>query len=138
MMNSILLVCTAIFGAVFTSILSIEFKQGAVRASALSSILVALYFHVFPLVSSGYLTQNIPLIYFGSSFVGMASPSIHPNRVQIAISAFIYSIIYLNTEGVFLQYGGRLGASAFIGISFTYGFHLALKRVNLFQYLKNK
>ena len=109
MMNSILLVSIAIFGAVFTSILSIELKQGAVRASALGSLGVALYFHFFPLVSSSYLTQNIPLIYFGSSFVGMVSPIIHPNRAQIAISAFIYSIIYLNTEGVFMKYGGRLG-----------------------------
>ena len=136
MMNSMLLLCIAIFGAVFTSILSIELKQGAVRASALGSLGVALYFHFFPLVSSSYLTQNIPLIYFGSSFVGMVSPIIHPNRAQIAISAFIYSIIYLNTEGVFMKYGGRLGASAFIAISFTYGFQIALKRFKLFQYFK--
>ena len=129
-MNSMLLVGIAIFGAVFTSILSIELKQGAVRASALGSLVVALYFHFLPLDSSSYLTQNIPLIYFGSSFVGMVSPSIHPNRVQIAISAFIYSIIYLNTEGVFMKYGGRLGASAFIAISGLYGLTNLMKIIS--------
>ena len=128
MANSILLICIAVFGAVLTSMVSVEFKQGAVRASALTSLIVALFFHFFTSLLSPYLTQHIPVIYFGASFVGMVSPTVHPKRVQIAISAFIYSLIYLSTEGVFMKYGGRLGASAFIAISFTYGFQLALKR----------
>jgi len=122
-------------GAVLTFYLMLFFHLSA----AISSGIIGLGVSFLPLLKRkwGYATQLPSLMYCGT-FVGMASPIIHPNRVQIAISAFIYSIIYLNTEGVFLQYGGRLGASAFIGISFTYGFHLALKRVNLFQYLKSK
>ncbi len=134
MINSIVLMGTAIFGAIFTSIVSIEWKLGVVRASALTSLIVALFFHFFPSLLSPYLTQHIPVIYFGASFVGMVSPTVHPKRVQIAISAFIYSLIYLSTEGVFMKYGGRLGASAFIAISFTYGFQLALKRFKFLHF----
>lgn len=133
MANSILLICMAVFGAVLTSMVSVEFKQGAVRASALTSLIVALFFHFFPYLFSPYITQHVPLIYFGASFVGMVSPTVHPTRIQITISAFIYSLLYLNTDGVFIKYGGRLGASAFIAISFTYGFQLALKRFKVFK-----
>ena len=129
MINSIVLMGTAIFGAIFTSIVSIEWKLGVVRASALTSLIVALFFHFFPFLLSPYLTQHIPVIYFGASFVGMVLPSVHPSRIQTLISAFIYSIIYLNTEGVFMKYGGRLGASAFIAIAFTYGITSVFQKI---------
>ncbi|PNW26086.1 hypothetical protein [Formosa algae] len=118
-MNTIIIIITGILGATSTYYVNEHLKQGAVRASAILSLIVSLAFYCFPDVLNTYLTQNIPAAFIGASFVGMvSSKAIHHYRWLI-IAGIIFSVIYLNKSTFFRGYGGALGTSAFIAILAT-------------------
>ncbi|GLB51795.1 hypothetical protein NBRC110019_08340 [Neptunitalea chrysea] len=115
-MNSIILIITGILGAVLTFYVNTHLKQGAVRASALLSFVVALFFYLFPEILNETLSQKIPIVFIGASFIGMVSHKVVNNYIIIAISGIIFSIIFLNTSAFFSGYGGALGTSACISL----------------------
>ncbi|MGB1205195.1 MAG: hypothetical protein ACPG5B_06085 [Chitinophagales bacterium] len=120
-MNNIIIILTGIVGTILTFYVSEQLKQGAVRASALLSLIVGLFFYCFPEILNTYLTKNIPLTFIGASFVGMISSKKMTNYGLLTLSGIIFSIIYINQSIFFDGYGGALGTSAFIALLATLG-----------------
>ena len=115
-MDSFIIILTGIISALATYILNNNFEQGAVRASALLSLMVGIFFYFFPSLFNDYLTKNIPVVFIGASFIGMVSSKVISNYFLIIISGIIFSIIYFNTSSFFTGYGGALGTSASISV----------------------
>ncbi|GLB50173.1 hypothetical protein [Neptunitalea lumnitzerae] len=115
-MNTALLIATGIIGALATFYVNTTLKQGAVRASALLSFIVALFFYCFPTLLNETLTSKIPIVFIGASFIGMVSEKVVRNYLVIAVSGFIFTLIFLNTSTFFAGYGGALGTSACISL----------------------
>lgn len=118
-MNLIILAITGILGATLTYYVSEELNQGAVRASAVLALIVGLFFYWFPNVLSSYLTNTIPIVFIGTSFIGMASPKGSKNYLLLAIACVFFSVIYVNKSHFFNGYGGALGTLAFITLIAT-------------------
>lgn len=115
-MEKFILMGTGICGAMATYFVNTRLKQGPVRASALLTLTVAAFFYFFPEVLSMYLTKNIPVVFIGSTFIGMVSAQKMSSYTGIAIAGLVFAIIYLNTSNFFDGYGGALGTSACISI----------------------
>ena len=81
-MNIILIILASILGATLTFYVSEALKQGPVRASALLSLIIGLFFYYFPDILNVYLTKNIPLVFIGASFIGMASQKLSRFSLQ--------------------------------------------------------
>lgn len=115
-MIAFVLTLIAIIAAMLTFYVNHQLKQGPVRSSALLSLLVALGFYFFPSLLPTELVKNIPVVFIGGSFIGMASKKIIDSYFKLAISGLVFAIIYLNTSRFFNGYGGALGASAGISL----------------------
>ncbi|QCR23425.1 hypothetical protein [Pontibacter sp. SGAir0037] len=131
-MNAAILIITGAFAAVCTYVFNEKLRQGPVRSSAALSLSVGLFFYFFPNLLSGYLTTNIPIVFIGSSFIGMVSSSVVHNYYIIATSGVIFSLIYLNTSKFFTGYGGTLGTAACISllVAISLPFFLNRKKIS--------
>ena len=87
-------------------------RQGAVRASAGLPLLVGLVFFVFPNCVPDPLAIEIPLVFMGTSFVGMTGSHLVPQRFLITLGGLLFSGIYIATATLFVGYGGKLGTAA--------------------------
>nr|WP_321228358.1 hypothetical protein [uncultured Psychroserpens sp.] len=114
--------------SIATFVLQVNFKQGAVRASALIGVLVGVFVLLFPKSLSPYLTENLPLVCFGASFIGMVSSKVLSNYFLIGISGIIFTIIFLNTSTYFHGFGGGLGSAACIGLLVTLSIPILKKK----------
>ncbi len=85
-MNDLVIVLTGVMGSVLTFYVSTQLKQGAVRASALLSLIVAIFFYIFPLILNSYLTTQIPLVFIGTSFIGMVSTKTNVKYFQLVLA----------------------------------------------------
>ncbi|WP_299111796.1 hypothetical protein [uncultured Winogradskyella sp.] len=121
-MNNFILIITGILGATLTHFVSEQLRQGAVKASALLSLLVGLFFYCFPEVLDAYLTKHIQIVFVGTSFIGMVSSKTLKSYPLLAIAGTLFTIIYISKNHVFDGYGGALGALAFIALLTTMGF----------------
>ncbi|MEH6305900.1 hypothetical protein RYH73_09625 [Olivibacter sp. CPCC 100613] len=141
-MYILILFIVSFIAATGTFYLNEHLKQGPIRSSAVLSLIVATFFFLFPQLLSPYLTTNIPLVFIGSSFIGMVSTRLISNYFLIGAAGLIFCIVYLNTSSFFHGYGGALGTSAAISLlavlslpilkasgKFTNGFHLLRKMV---------
>lgn len=115
-MEKLILVLTGMCGAMATYYVNTRLKQGPVRASALLTLIVATYCYFFPDVLSPYLAKNLPVVFIGSTFIGMVSAQKMSTYTGIAIAGLLFAAIYLNTSKFFDGYGGSLGTSACISI----------------------
>lgn len=113
-MNELILFITGGVGALLTFIVAHDLKQGVVRASAGLSLIVGLFFYAFPDLTSAKLTIDIPLVFFGASFVGMTSSLLVQNKLLILLGGIVFSGIYLASGEIFVGYGGKLGTTACI------------------------
>lgn len=116
MLNVFILVSTGFTGAVMTFYVNEGLKQGPVRSSALISLFVALFFRYIDLDINPYLSKNVPLIFIGSSFIGMVSSRLLCNYWLIGAAGIIFCFIFLNTSRFFIGYGGALGTSSCISL----------------------
>lgn len=127
MSELILFTITGVLGSVITFWLSVRGKQGAVRASALLSLLVGIVFlllkNTLPEVWS-----SVPAAFMGASFVGMASPKVLGNAWWVALSGGLFGLIFINTSQYFTGYGGGLGTTADIAVVAALGLLVAFKR----------
>ena len=112
---SILIV--SILSALFTYEIGTVRNRGAVKASAIVGLVFGLpaYFAFAAGIALGALTQ-IPAAAMGASFVGMSSSKTVPSRIWIAVSAAVFSGIFLFSSPAFAGNGGGLGISAFISV----------------------
>lgn len=110
------LILTAIIAAMLTFYVNHQLKQGPVRSSAMLSLIVASTLYFFPSLLPTELAKNIPVVFIGGSFIGMASRKIIDSYLKLAISGLVFAVIYLNTSRFFNGYGGALGASAGISL----------------------
>ncbi|WP_036154797.1 hypothetical protein [Maribacter forsetii] len=127
-MNNFIIIVTGILGAITTFYVSHHHNQGAVRASALLSLLVGLFFYYFPDLLNTYLTKNIPVVFIGTSFIGMISTTTRRSYIHLAIAGCLFSIIYINKNNLFQGFGGALGALAFIALLTTFAFSFAFSK----------
>ncbi len=121
-MHVIILLLSSILGSVLTYYFSLRFKQSAVRSSALLSLIVGLFFYGFPDLLPAYLTRNIPVVFFGSSFIGMVSSEAKVGYFRLGIAGVLFCGLYIYKSPLFDGYGGGLGALAFISLLATMGF----------------
>ncbi|EDM43011.1 hypothetical protein SCB49_12339 [unidentified eubacterium SCB49] len=117
----IIIIITGILGATLTYFISHNVKQGPVRSSALLSLLVGLFFYLFPEVLNPYLTKNIPIVFIGASFIGMVSSTTHRNYLSLVFAGTLFSLIYAHKNHIFEGFGGALGALAFITLLASMG-----------------
>ncbi|SHK25032.1 hypothetical protein SAMN04488007_2526 [Maribacter aquivivus] len=127
-MNNFIIIVTGILGATMTFYISHYHNQGPVRASALLSLLVGLFFYNFPDLMNTYLTKNIPVVFIGTSFIGMISTTTRRSYIHLAIAGCLFSIIYINKNNLFQGFGGALGALAFIALLTTFAFSFAFSK----------
>ncbi len=120
-MNTIILILVGALGAISTFYVSEQLKQGAVRASAALSLFVGSFFYFFPELFNSYLSQHIPLVFIGASFVGMVSKQVLSNYILLGIAGCLFGFIYTNSSDFFQGFGGGLGTSAFIALVATFG-----------------
>lgn len=120
-MEEAILIFTGTSGAIISFLLNEKAGMGAVRGSALPSLIVGLFFYAFPEVFSVSLTKNIPLVFFGASFIGMVSSSVLANLMLLGTSGAIFSLIFISTSQFFTGYGGALGTTASIALLFSLG-----------------
>lgn len=114
--NHCILLATSVIAAILTFFVNEHLKQGPVRSSAGLSLLVAGFFYLFPNSLNPLLAKNIPVVFIGSSFIGMVSAKLLSSYLRIGIAAVIFCLIYLNTSKFFNGYGGALGTSASISL----------------------
>lgn len=91
-----ILILTGILGPTLTHFLSEQLELGAVKASALLSLIVGLFFYAFPDVFNPYLTKHLPIVFVGSSFIGMVSAKTLKNYLMLAIAGTLFTGIYIN------------------------------------------
>lgn len=116
-MNDLILTTFAgILGATLTFYVSENYKIGPIRSSALLSVAVGLFFYCFPNLFNSYLTKNIPLVFMGTSFIGMVSNKYYGSYFSLGFAGTLFSIIYCNKSLFFEGFGGALGALAFISL----------------------
>ena len=134
-MEVAVLIFTGVIGALLTWFINNHKAKGAVRASAMPSLVVGLLFYCFPNLLTEYLTKQIPLVFIGASFVGMVSINIISKWIFVVISGFVFSLIYLNTGNFFNGFGGALGTTACISVLVAIGLaklieHRGIKKKN--------
>lgn len=132
-MNDLVIVLTGVMGSVLTFYVSTQLKQGAVRASALLSLIVAMFFYIFPLILNSYLTTHIPLVFIGTSFIGMVSTKTNVKYFQLVLAGFLFSLIYMHKGDVFSGYGGALGTLAGIALLTSFGFSALVSNVSMIK-----
>ncbi|MBU1992338.1 MAG: hypothetical protein ABH856_02765 [Patescibacteria group bacterium] len=120
-MELFLIIFTGVVGAVVTEVVSFDFKQSAVRGSALPSLVVGLVFYLFPNMLSEHLMATVPVVFIGASFAGMTSPKVVPNLGWIAVSGVIFGLIFLNASNFFQDFGGGLGTIAAVSVLVVIG-----------------
>jgi len=127
-MNELILFAAGGVGAWSTFVVSHDLKQGAVRASAGLSLIVALFFYAFPDLINPELSVEIPLVFFGASFVGMTGSHLVPQKILIALGGIIFSGIYLSAGAIFSGYGGKLGTAACIASLAVVGISILIEK----------
>ncbi|MFT5253434.1 MAG: hypothetical protein ACI87N_002471 [Flavobacteriales bacterium] len=121
MMNIVVIIMSGILGSTVTFYIGDKFKQSAVRSSALLSLIVALFFYFFPEILNAYLSKNIPLVFIGTSFIGMVSAKVQGSYFRLAVAGILFSTVYINKSHFFQGFGGALGTLAFISLLTTMG-----------------
>ncbi|WP_437919492.1 hypothetical protein [Sphingobacterium sp. LRF_L2] len=102
--------------ALATYFLSVKLKQGPVRASSLIALVFSGALYFFPNLLPSHLSQNLPAVVIGSSFIGMVSSERLSTFLGIAFAGLIFAVIFINTSRYFDGYGGALGTAACISV----------------------
>lgn len=115
-MNYPLIILLSIATVLATRELSLKCKLGPVRASSLLSLVAGMiiYFLRFDPVYSATI--------IGASFAAMSTDKVIPTRFWMAVSGFIFALIFLNlSPDFFTGFGGKLGTIACLSVVMTLG-----------------
>ncbi len=120
-MDVFFLVLAGAFSAMITFLLHNRYKQGIVRASAIVGLISGGFVYFFPDLLSPFLTDNLALVCFGASFIGMVSSQVLNNYWVLAIAGIVFTILYLSASSYIDGFGGSLGAAACIALLMVLG-----------------
>ena len=126
-----ILVFAGSLSAIVTYLLQFKYKQSAVRSSSLVGVFSGLFVLLFPNVLSSYLSQNLPLVCFGASFIGMVSSNLVKSYWIIGVSGAIFTLLFLNTSKFFTGFGGGLGSAACIALLVTLAIPIVVNKGNV-------
>lgn len=115
-MNITLILIAGVISALSTFYLNNQLQLGGVMASAGISVIAGGFFYLFPELLNPYLTESLPLIIMGASFIGMATYRIIKQIWIIGIAGLFFSLIFLFTGSFFDGFGGNLGTTAAISL----------------------
>ena len=118
----------AIISSVITYVLSQQWKQGPVRASAVVALIGAVSIMVFKEQLPVFYIQNIPLVVIGASFVGMSTTHTMHHLLQVGLAGLIFGIFYLFSSRYFHGFGGALGLSACMAVLISIAVMKLVKR----------
>ena len=99
---------TAIIATVLVYWLNNYKNWGALKASAITSLIFAIPFEIINFVG---LLELLPAVFFGASFVGMASFKTL-NWTTLIASGLLFGVIYFLLNDVLDAFGGALGTIA--------------------------
>jgi len=128
-MDTVAILSTTVIGAFSTYFVNRKWQLGAVKSSALLSFIVALFFKITPGLVNPYLTQTLPFVFIGASFIGMVSTRLVARYWIVMVSGFVFGIIYLNLGKHFVGFGGLLGLSASISILAVLGMNFTANKI---------
>ncbi|WP_121665759.1 hypothetical protein [Mesonia aquimarina] len=120
-MELIIYIITGIIGAILPYFLTRNTSLDAVKASALPSLILGMIFYLFPNLVDDHFQKNIPLLFFGASFVGMVSKKVLQKYMYVAIAGVLFALLYKNSSNFFNGYGGGLGTAACISVLCVFG-----------------
>ncbi len=111
-----------------THYLNHHLKQGSVRASALSSLLVGLVFHFNPDMFVSSLQMNLPLVFIGTSFIGMSNTRHFNSMLKFIVASVIFAALFMGSQSIFSGYGGKLGLMANVSVVSVIGLFSMIKK----------
>lgn len=125
-MMELALLAVSIIAALFTHDIGTVRRKGVVRASAITGLVFGL--PVYLLSSTIPASFSVlPAAAMGASFVGMSQIGAIASRFWVAVSAVIFSGVFLFSSPAFAGDGGGLGTAAFVSVIITLGIkHSAL------------
>ena len=89
-------------GTLITYVLSVEVGLGAVVASALGGVGIAL------------LLPSVAVPFYCGTFVGMISPGLVVGWPALVLAGMVGSVVFVIGKGIFDGFGGKLGTTAYI------------------------
>lgn len=116
-------------GAVVTYTLSIDYKQGAVRSSALVGVVIGSCYLFFPDLFAPPFAKDIPYVMFGGSFIGMVSAEKHIHKMSILVAVLIFTLLYSLKSQEFNGLGGLLGITALISLIASVGVFIVIDKL---------
>jgi len=126
----VVIILTSVVWAVWPYLLSIFWKQGAVRWSALPSLIVWIVFLLFLSGVEGYGIEYIPIVFIGASFVGMASKKMVDSWIKIWFAGIVFGVIFMLSSSFWTGYGGGLGTTACISTVIVLGVLYGWKKIS--------
>lgn len=118
-MINVILFIVALSGGLLTFYSTEFFKWSAVRSSSFWSLLVGLICFIFADNLPNTIAEFAPLLFIGSTFVGMVSKQQLNGFLGILAACFIYAILATRPNAVFAGYGGLLGTTACVSLLIT-------------------
>lgn len=101
---------TSVLGAIICFEASKFQKLGALRASALSTLVFGFVLYLVGIREEVYLAA-----FYGASFAGMSCPTRFA-RLGIALSGLVFGLLFTLLVPHLQGYGGALGVSAFVSV----------------------
>lgn len=129
-MDILAIIICGILGATFTYFINNKLQLGGVMASSGISVIAGGLFYLFPEFLNPFLTNNIPLVIMGSSFIGMATSRVVKKQWIIAVSGLFFATIYLLTGSFFEGFGGSLGTTAAISLCAAFAINQSFNKVS--------
>lgn len=117
-----------LLGAVIAFILNNNLKLGVVVGSALPSLVFAILVYGLKSYLPIVFVSDAPVIFYGASFIGMASNKILSSYLLIGLAGLLFTFIYLFTSPFFEGFGGALGTTAALCFLPVWGLKLLLKK----------
>lgn len=119
------IVLVSVLGVMSTYSLQHYFKQSAVFASSITSLVFAVIMVIF--LPAYY---NYAGVFFTASFVGMSSNFVMKNYYFAFFSSLVLGFIFHQFIPIFNGFGGKMGTMALLSVIMTYGFSNMLLRIS--------
>jgi len=125
-LNIFRLILISILGVLIPFYIQHKFKQSAVFASAIASLVYAL---IIIYLIKDFLTCSV--VFFSASFIGMSSKDKLPNIIYIFIAGIIHALLFHVYFEHYNGLGGKLGLMALTTVVITVGLRV------MYNHLKN-